>query len=265
MSDSAGNLPVPEGQGGKIIKAATYNIHQCIGADGREDYHRTAAFIRMMDADIIGIQELGSYDERPDAFGSIQIDTIVQLTGMTAVTGPTIHHPSSAYGNCLLTRQRVLAVRRRNIGQPDCEPRGLLDVDLDIEGSPLRVMVTHLGLRGWERRYQIDSILDQLQTGEPQPTILLGDFNEWLVWSRGLKRLRKVFGKPLGRATFPSRFPLLALDRIWMIPHGRVRNWWVVNTPISRMVSDHLPLVAEIEIPEDSLSTGRPHPCRDQI
>lgn len=231
-----------------IVRVATYNIHQGIGRDGREDIYRTAEAIHNLRADIVGIQELGSCSNRPDAFGSLQIKTIVQLTGMTAIEGPTIHHPNSTYGNCLLTRQTVHAVRRVNIGENGCEPRGLLDVDLNIRGIPLRVLVTHLGLQGWERRRQVRKIIAQMAKGDESPMVVMGDFNEWLPWSRALRSLRKRCGNSPALATFPAHFPVLALDRIWVSPREQLRRLQVVKTESTRIISDHLPLTAEIAI-----------------
>ena len=42
------------------------------------------------------------------------------------------------------------------------EPRGALDVDLDIDGRTVRVVVTHLGLLPGERRKQVRRLLDVL-------------------------------------------------------------------------------------------------------
>lgn len=209
---------------------------------------RTARVIQALGARIVGIQELGTYHARPDIIGSMQIDTITRETGMSVVTGPTIHHQNSTYGNCLLTHEPVAAVRRVNLTETGCEPRGLLDVDLTIDGSPLRVMVTHLGLRSWERRRQVRRLLNHLGGETDIPTVIMGDFNEWFSLSRALRCIHKRCGKSTALPTFPSRLPLLALDRIWMMPNRQLREVRVVKTPDVRMASDHLPLVATLRL-----------------
>ena len=47
--------------------------------------------------------------------------------------------------------------------------------------------------------------------------------------------------------TFPSRWPLFALDRIWISPRQRLLQVQVHRTALSRVASDHLPLVAHID------------------
>lgn len=231
------------------LRVISYNIHQCIGRDKREDPHRTASLIQDLDAQIVGIQELGSYRAQPDSFGSLQIDTIMQVTGMMAITGPTIHHRNSSYGNCLLTREAVVSVDRLNITIDGCEPRGLLDVVLMVDGHHIRVLVTHLGLRRWERRQQVSRIIKQLQSGAQIPTLLMGDFNEWLPWSRTIHQIERYFKKSPGLKTFPAWFPCLALDRIWVYPREVLIRLKAIGSTESRLASDHLPLEAVIDLP----------------
>ncbi len=232
----------------KPVKVATYNIHQGIGRDGLENVEKTAELIRNIDARVVGIQELGAFHGQSADLATYQIDRIVETTKMSVVTGPTIHHPHSTYGNCLLSKDPVTAVRRFNIGQKALEPRGLLDVDLTINGRLMRVMVTHLGLKAWERRLQVKKILNHLDEGPNIPTIIMGDFNEWFPWSRVIRWMNNRCGISSAPATFPAQFPILALDRLWAIPLCPLKNVRVYNNKISRLVSDHLPLVAEIEI-----------------
>ena len=79
-----------------------------------------------------------------------------------------------------------------------------------------------------------------------QPTVLLGDLNEWHVASPGIRALRRHIRLLPARATFPSRFPLLPLDRI-----GHSADL-TPTAPIShgplacRTASDHMPLVADL-------------------
>jgi endonuclease/exonuclease/phosphatase family metal-dependent hydrolase len=126
------------------------------------------------------------------------------------------------------------------------EPRGALDADVDCHGHPLRVVATHLGLRLAERRDQIRRLLQVFDT-ERMPVILMGDINEWFVWGRSLRWLVSHFQAVPAPATFPSRLPLLPLDRIWIRPRHRLVHVEVHRTPLARVASDHLPLIAHIE------------------
>ena len=77
-------------------------------------------------------------------------------------------------------------------------------------------------------------------------TILMGDLNEWHVWGKSLRGLRRVFGSPAAPVTFPARWPVLALDRIWISPAQALLTVEAHNTPRSRLASDHLPVKADL-------------------
>jgi endonuclease/exonuclease/phosphatase family metal-dependent hydrolase len=78
------------------------------------------------------------------------------------------------------------------------------------------------------------------------PVILLGDLNEWFVYGRTLRRLVTHFHRASALRTFPTRYPLFALDRIWVHPGERLMRVDVHRTRLSRIASDHYPLIAHI-------------------
>jgi endonuclease/exonuclease/phosphatase family metal-dependent hydrolase len=222
------------------IRVASYNIHLGIGADGRFAPERIAAVIGELGASVIALQEVASGGGDFDMFSYLR-DT----TGLNAVAGPTLaRRGGGEYGNALLTRHRVLEVRRVDLSVPRREPRGALDVALDCDGQPLRVVSTHLGLRPAERRVQIRRLLHLLKEKPDATTVLLGDLNEWFLWGRPMRWLHRHFEQTPAPATFPSRRPLIALDRIWVRPRTRLKRIEVHASPLARVASDHLPLTA---------------------
>ena len=157
------------------------------------------------------------------------------------------------YGNALLTRYRPLAVRHIDLSVRGCEPRGAIDAQLEcnaIESGTfaLRVIATHLGLRPGERRWQVKRLLTALAEAPEQPTILLGDVNEWFLWGRPLRWLHAYFERTPHVSTFPSRMPFLALDRIWTSPRAHLVAVTSHRTALSRLASDHLPLLARMRL-----------------
>jgi endonuclease/exonuclease/phosphatase family metal-dependent hydrolase len=222
----------------------SYNVHRCIGTDGRMDPARIARVIRELAPHIVGLQEVDS--RSAPHHGSLQLEHLAEATGMTAVAGPTILQHERFYGNALLTSCPVLAVRRVDITLPGREPRGLLDCDLLFDGHIARVLVTHLGLRFHERRYQVQRLLEALASDHGGVVILLGDINEW--WPHGVSTrwLDERLGPAPRLRTFPSRLPLLALDRIWAHPLSALQDVRVHRTALTRIASDHLPLVASV-------------------
>ena len=220
---------------------ATYNIHGAVGTDGRLAPERIAGVLREIDADIIALQEV------PLGGGgrASVLELLQQATGFHAVEGPTEDRPDRRYGNAVLSRYPVKSTRSIDLSFGGREPRGALDADIDCHGHPLRVIATHLGLRPAERRHQIRTLLQAFDT-DRMPVILTGDLNEWFVWGRPLRWLVSHFEPVPAPRTFPSRLPVFALDRLWISPRHRLVQVRVHATPLARIASDHLPLIAHI-------------------
>jgi len=226
------------------VRLASYNIHRCIGSDGRCDPGRVAEVLGELRCDLIGLQEV---DNSPGpAPTSLQLEYLAARTGMNAVAGLRVVRHMGHYGNALLTRYRVLTVRRHDLSLSRYEPRGALDVELDIEGVRTRIVVTHLGLLPGERRHQIGKIVAMVrETSEHERLALLGDINEWLPVGRPLRSIHAMFGRPPSVRSFPSGFPMLSLDRIWTRPRGSLHSVAAHCSSLARKASDHLPVVGE--------------------
>jgi endonuclease/exonuclease/phosphatase family metal-dependent hydrolase len=222
------------------FSVATYNVHKCIGTDGIQNPERVAKVIRELEADAVGLQEV---DSRSDGIEeSAQMAYLADMTGFSAVAGPTIQRDDGEYGNVLLTKWPVLESRRVDISFPKREPRGALDVLLETYGKLMRIVVTHLGLTSAERWHQAQSLEEILCTRREDVLVLLGDLNDWFPRSRSLRLLHRCLGKSPGCATFPSRRPFLSLDRIWVRPKEALSFLHVHKSTLSRIASDHLPL-----------------------
>lgn len=223
------------------LTIATYNIHGAVGTDGRFAPQRIAQVLEEVSPDIIALQEVPLGGERmPNVLALLK-----EATGLVAVEGPTFSVAGRTYGNAVLSRYPIVATRAINISFGSREPRGALDTDIYCHGHPLRVIATHLGLRPAERRAQIRHLLEVFDT-EEMPVVLLGDVNEWFVWGRPLRWLISRFQAVPAPATFPSRWPVFALDRIWIHPRHRLVQVRAHATALARIASDHLPLVAHI-------------------
>jgi endonuclease/exonuclease/phosphatase family metal-dependent hydrolase len=218
----------------------TYNIHRCIGSDGRCDPDRIARVLSELRADVIALQEVDSRHHR----GLELLECLAEQLGLRGIPGPTLLRADGHYGNALLTRLRAREIRRVDLSVPGHEPRGAIDVDLDCSGLIFQVIATHLGLRPTERRFQVQRLLDRFQM---KHCALMGDLNEWFLWGRPLRWLQALFGKTPHVRTFPSRFPVFALDRVWVRPPESLVTLEVHRSPLARVASDHLPVKAIIE------------------
>lgn len=225
------------------LRVATYNIHLGIGRDGRFLPQRILQVLGELQADVIALQEV-----QLGGTGFDMLKYLAEGTGYRAVAGPTLHHPvNGEYGNALLSKHATCSIRRIDLSVRGREPRGALDVELNCNNSPLRVIATHLGLRPAERRAQIRQLLSAFEEDEAMPTLLAGDLNEWFLWGRPSRWLHAYFKPTPAPKTFPAGRPVFALDRIWMRPRKFLRGLRVHDTPLARLASDHLPLVGELK------------------
>jgi endonuclease/exonuclease/phosphatase family metal-dependent hydrolase len=159
---------------GREFSAVSYNVHQCVGLDGRRDVARVARVLSHLDAHLIGLQEVGT--DFTGGRKSGQMEQLAKATGLQAIAGHTIELQTGPYGNVLLTSWRVLNSRLLDLSLRGREPRGAIDAELAIGGETVRVVVTHLGLHAAERRYQVRRLLEvgRYQRVDPQePSIAL--------------------------------------------------------------------------------------------
>jgi endonuclease/exonuclease/phosphatase family metal-dependent hydrolase len=237
---------MPAAAGDSRLTVASYNIHRCIGMDGRRDVARVARVIESLDADVVALQEVES---RPVCGGGpVQMDVFSHLAGLTSVSGPTVFRDDGHFGNAILSRLPIREVRQLDLTFRRREPRGAIDADFEVAGTQVRVIATHLGLLPRERRHQVQRILETVADQREGIIVLLGDINEWLVAGRPLRWLHRRFGQCRAPRTFPARFPLFALDRIWVHPQEALVCFDAKITAEARVASDHLPVRAELSL-----------------
>ena len=229
------------------VAIGSYNIHKCVGWDFRRAPSRIAAVLKALDCDIYALQEVDNDEgEHED---SMQLEYLSRVLEMAAVPGLRIVRHSGQYGNALLTHLPIVSVHRHDLSYSRFEPRGALDVELDLGNHKLRVIATHLGLSRSERREQWRHLLKAVDTAPAEmPTVVLGDMNEWLPSSATLRDAHRILGEPLAPAEFPSVAPFLALTRIWVRPVGAMASIEVHRTRLARRASDHLPVKAVIDV-----------------
>lgn len=117
---------------------------------------------------------------------------------------------------------------------------------MNWNGRSIQVLNTHLGLWPSERAPQVKRLVELLDLNRRELTILMGDLNEWISWGQSLRKLEHVFDRTDAPGTFPSGWPMLALDRIWVAPASALVNVEAHQSALSQIASDHLPVIGEI-------------------
>ena len=235
---------------GSSVRVVTYNIHTCVGVDRRYDPGRIGAVLREIDADIACLQEVGV--RRRIGRQADQWSYLGQVTGCRVITAASVREHRRRFGNAILTRFPVLAAYSIDLTVAGHPPRSAIDADLAVGNRVLRVIATHFGLRAAERRLQANRLVAAL--GRPEAAnrmaadavLLMGDLNEWRGRAGAIRSLDRHLGRSAAARTFPSWMPMLPLDRIYADGPAILRDVCVYRSPLTRLASDHLPLVGRL-------------------
>ena len=245
----------------RTLRIMTYNIHSCIGMDGKISPERIARVIARYSPDIVALQELDVGRARTGRVD--QADLISQYLQMDYHFLPTIRVRKGLYGNAVLTHFPMRPIRADKLPglpcKPRLEPRGGLWVAIEADGTEIQFINTHLGLKPKERHVQAEALLGSDWLSHPnccEPTILCGDFNALpssRVWRRLCTLLRDAQVELAGhcpKKTLFGRFPFARIDHIFIDPSIKVIGIEVPNTELTRVASDHLPLIVKVRIPK---------------
>ncbi|MBS2018200.1 MAG: endonuclease/exonuclease/phosphatase family protein [Deltaproteobacteria bacterium] len=241
------------------FRVMTYNVHRCVGADGRDSVSDIAEVCREAEADIIALQELDAPETDLDEGVHHARDLATHLE-MKLIFCRTFRRGVGYYGHALLSRHPIELVKVTTFASPhvDAEPRGAIWARVTFEG-PMRaldIVSTHLGVHRTERAMQSRELLGEGWLGSPtmrRPLVLCGDLNavpNAATYRRFATRLRDA-QRVLGRrpkATFPAKLPVLRLDHVFVSEDLNVRGVSVPWNGRSRRASDHLPLIVDLEL-----------------
>lgn len=245
-----------------MFRALTLNIHKGFTSFNRRFMlHELRDAIRKSHADVVFLQEVqGEHSEResqhdawPDAS---QYEFLADEVWQDFAYGRNAVYTEGHHGNAILSKFPIERWDRVDISTNRVERRGHLYCRLTVPdvGETLHCICLHLGLSAVSRRKQLGMVAEYVNTHVPteEPLVIAGDTNDWTgAPSRGfIKRLGlcevSSVSKGLPAPTFPARFPMMRLDRMF------VRNLDVVTTTVLnqsdwRKLSDHLPITADLE------------------
>lgn len=244
------------------MRLLTYNIHKGWSLLNRQFVlERMRLLIREAEADVVFLQEVqGEHREHAQRHSDWppqpQFEFLADTLWPHFAYGRNALYDAGHHGNAILSRFPFVAHNNIDVTNHRFEQRGLLHGVVDVPGLPqsLHLICLHLDLSERGRRRQTERICERVAEHVPNdaPLVIAGDFNDWrgsvgrtLELRLGLTDAHKAVHGHHAR-TFPSAFPLLRLDRIYL----RGLRPRVAACPDGgqwRTLSDHCPLLAEVE------------------
>lgn len=237
------------------LRVLTINTHKGLGpwnrrfmlAELREAVRSTAA-------DLVFLQEVIGEKRGPGAVSVPHYEFLADELWPQYAYGRNAIGPLGHHGNALLSRHPIVAWRNHDVSVLGPEPRGLLHCTVRLGGGrELHAVCVHLGLRESHRAGQLRALCRLIAEEVPvrAPLLVAGDFNDWRERAGNLLqsgcRLESAFARLGVRCprTFPARWPLVPLDRIY-VRDLDVHSACVLSTLPWPHLSDHLPLLAEV-------------------
>jgi endonuclease/exonuclease/phosphatase family metal-dependent hydrolase len=250
---------LPSASADATLRIMTYNVHGCLGMDGRLSPRRIARVISQYEPDVVALQELDV--ERARSGGHDQAMLIAKALGMDHYFHASMGIAEEQFGDAVLSSYPIRLVKKARLAREprfsSLESRGALWVEIDFHGTLTQIVNTHLGLSRKERLLHVRELLSESWLAEAQrkgPVILCGDFNA-LPGSKVLNLLQGTLvnvqtemGKARHRKTWFGRFPIACIDHIFLGPGFEVVKVDIGDSRLARLASDHRPLLAEIKI-----------------
>lgn len=239
----------------KSFRVLSYNIHKGFNQLNRKYIaNEIRHSIRLINADILFLQEvIGRNDNHNIDYhewdDDSQLEYLADSIWNHFAYGKNAIYEHGHHGNAILSKTPFKTWENIDISYIKKSHRGILFGTLD---NGVQLMCTHFGLFPKEQKQQSKKLQEEikLRVNNKQPFILAGDFNDFsLKTHKGLlKRFdlqeccetkTKILAK-----TFPSRYPLFPLDRIYYSGLKLVDSERLSGDPWNKL-SDHCALFAE--------------------
>jgi endonuclease/exonuclease/phosphatase family metal-dependent hydrolase len=255
-----------------LLRVLSYNMHRAIGVDRLFRPERIARIINHHKADIVLLQEVDVGVPR-----SKKLDLAKEMSEAAGypyyVTGLNVKLKKGMYGNTILSKFPITESRNINLTVGKHKARGCQYSSIQIRNSSdfyqnIDVFNLHLGLSSQERVRQIGLLINSKEFSSlapGAPCLVGGDFNDWrtllapiftdiLNFECATNHSRGYHNPFL---TYPAFTPTGGLDKIFYrgpLELIKRRRCWM---GITRLASDHLPVIAEFELQTAASATAK--------
>ncbi len=253
------------------LKILSYNIHKGFDWKNKNYFLREMKdFIKSSHADIVFLQEVVGKNEKFKDQGLVdaQFEFLADEIWPHFSYGHNAVYDHGHHGNLILSKFPIQSFENIDISTNKWERRGLLICKIELPEGPSHpshfyAACSHLNLLHGGRLLQYQKIKEHILHYEGKselenvPVIIAGDFNDWNkkcadVFENEMQ-MHEVHKTLFGNfaKTFPSAFPLLSLDRIY-IKNAKVFKVEILGPKKTSTVfdhlSDHLPLYCEVKL-----------------
>jgi endonuclease/exonuclease/phosphatase family metal-dependent hydrolase len=261
----------------ETFRIVSYNVHSCVGLDGRLSPARIGRVLAQCGADVVALQEL-DVNRRRSGSRDQTLEIARALGFEQVVFQPAISTADEHYGDAILSRLPLRVVHRGALPgsqlRPHLEPRGAVWVEVDFDGRPVQIINTHLGLLAPERMLQTAALIGPEWCEHPDcrdPVVLLGDFNcrpgseaYQRITAAGFRDAQRLLARHRPLRTWFSPLPLARIDHVFLRGGWEVTKIEVPRTELTAVASDHLPLVVELR-PATDARGGRGAPLGEVL
>jgi endonuclease/exonuclease/phosphatase family metal-dependent hydrolase len=241
-------------------------MHRAIGLDRRFRLERITQILAHYDADIVLLQEVDVGVPRSRRL-NLAREIAEQLGYCQHAIGLNVKLRNGMYGNATLSRFPIITERNIDLTIGGRKARGCLFTNLELPGESsavtpqnLAIFNLHLGLVAKERMQQLGLVIRSAEFRRLtllDPCLVAGDFNDWRtllapvltdIYSFSCATDRGAFSrKPM--LTYPSFAPAVGLDKIFCRGKIQVIHSWRCLLMVSKVASDHLPVLADLQLP----------------
>jgi endonuclease/exonuclease/phosphatase family metal-dependent hydrolase len=246
----------------KTLRVLTYNIHKGFNTGNRRFVlHQIREALITADADVMFLQEMqGEHRHKEkqvkDWPALSQSEYIAEGVWPHYVYGKNAIYDAGHHGNAILSKHPFESWENINVSPFSWASRSLLHGVIQMPNERhIHVVCVHLGLIGMERKQQLTSLCERIDSHVPHdaPLIVAGDFNDWLERAERQFHdrlgLQEVFRATHGKhaRTFPAWLPFLPMDRIYFRGFKNFSCERLSQSPW-HLLSDHAPLAADFSL-----------------
>lgn len=239
----------------KTLRIMTFNIHVGVGMDKKLDLQRIAGVINKERPDLVGLQEVDRGVKRTE--GKDEIAELANMTKMDYAFAHNLDFQGGQYGVAILSRTLIKKIDHQMFeNKREAERRGMLRVKVEFDGVPLHFVTTHLDYQFADGRlFETEQLLKNLADVKG-PLIVVADMNDEPAGS-AYALMSQTFDDAWIKSkaksdglSFPADKPVKRIDYIFYRKGDRVKakKAWIVET----LASDHVPVMAEIEVNSES-------------